>query len=151
MARFLKCMAQATRVTIAGLLLVLGTTALAQAPRLKWVSRIEPVYPQMAKIAHIQGEVWIELELDPQGAIVSLLPLSGHPILIQAASDSLRKSKFACENCSEETTFFSVAVRFKMDDPPKTAPAPCPVADATRNPRKGRSARCFYLWRCAAR
>ncbi|HKF21432.1 MAG TPA: energy transducer TonB [Candidatus Angelobacter sp.] len=137
--------------TIVGLLLILGTTALAQEPRLKWVSRIEPVYPQMAKIAHIQGDVWIELELDPQGAIVSLLPLSGHPILIQAASDSLRKSKFACENCSEESTFFSVAIRFKMDDPPKPVPQPGPVADASRSAPKRRSARCLYLWRCAAR
>jgi len=110
----------------------------------------------MARIAHIQGEVWIELELDQQGRIVGMLPVSGHPILIQAASDSLRKSKFACENCSEETTFFSVAVRFKMDDPPKTAQAPCPVADerppaAKRSAQKTRSLRCLYLWRCAAR
>lgn len=144
---------------VACLFLILGASALAQEPRLRWVTRIEPVYPQMARIAHIQGEVWIELELDPQGRIVSLLPLSGHPILALAATDSLRKSKFVCENCGEENGIFSVVIHFKMDDPPKAASAPCPTADerppagahAPLSARKSRSARCLYLWRCAAR
>jgi TonB family protein len=147
------------RATIVWLFFIMGASALAQEPRLKWVTRIEPVYPQMAQIAHIQGEVWIEVELDPQGTMVSLLPLSGHPILIRAAVESLRKSKFMCENCGEESGIFSVVIRFKMDDPPKAASAPCPVADerppagmrALSSSGKSRSARCLYLWRCAAR
>jgi len=143
------------RAMAACLLFILGASAFAQEPRLKWVTRTEPVYPQMAKIAHIQGEVWMELELDQQGTIVSLLPLSGHPILVQAASDSVKGSKFLCENCREETTVFSLVIRFKMDDPAKAAPTPCPVADerpqSASSVRRTRSARCLYLWRCAAR
>jgi hypothetical protein len=141
--------------TVACLLFILGASALTQEPKLTWVKRVEPVYPQMAKIAHIEGEVWIELELDQQGTLVSLLPVSGHPILIQAASDSLKASKFLCENCSEKTAFFSVVIRFKMGDPPGAVPGTGPVVNenpraATIRPRRARSARCFYLWRCAA-
>jgi Gram-negative bacterial TonB protein C-terminal len=143
--------------TFVWLFFILGVGALAQEPTLKWLKRIDPVYPQMAKIANIQGEVLIELELDPQGTIVGLLPVSGHPILIQAATESLRESKFACENCGEENRIFSVVIRFKMVDPPKPVSQPCvtlneapPTAGRAQiSTRKRRSARCLYLWRCA--
>ena len=75
---------------------------------------------------------------------------------LKLASDSLRKSKFACEDCGNENRFFSMAIRFKMDDPPKTAPWPAAngapsIARAESRARKSRSARCLYLWRCTVR
>jgi TonB family protein len=95
----------------------LSSAAFAQEPRLEWALRREPVYPQMARIAHVEGEVWITIELDPQGTIISLQPLSGHPILIQAAVESLRESKLICRDCDGKSAVFTVLYRFKMPDP----------------------------------
>jgi protein TonB len=49
-----------------------------------------PSYPQMAKIAHIQGEATIS----KNGTIENLRAVSGHPILIQAALDAVRQWKY---------------------------------------------------------
>jgi TonB family protein len=52
---------------------------------------VPPVYPQMARIAHIQGEVILNAVIDKQGHVASLRAVSGHPILVQAALDAVRQ------------------------------------------------------------
>jgi len=56
--------------------------------------RVEPTYPQMAKIAHIQGDVVLQATISKTGAIENLRAISGHPILIQAALDAVRQWKY---------------------------------------------------------
>ncbi|MGZ4854905.1 MAG: energy transducer TonB [Candidatus Angelobacter sp.] len=53
--------------------------------------RVEPQYPQMAKIAHIQGDVVLHILIDKEGHVVKVKQKSGHPILIQAAIDAVSK------------------------------------------------------------
>jgi len=53
--------------------------------------RVEPQYPQMAKIAHIQGDVVLHILIDKQGHVAKVKQKSGHPILIQAAIDAVNK------------------------------------------------------------
>ena len=53
--------------------------------------RVEPQYPQMAKIAHIQGDVVLHILIDSQGHVAKVQQKSGHPILIQAAKDAVNK------------------------------------------------------------
>ena len=53
--------------------------------------RVEPQYPQMAKIAHIQGDVVLHILIDSQGHVAKVKQKSGHPILIQAAIDAVNK------------------------------------------------------------
>lgn len=53
--------------------------------------RVEPQYPQMAKIAHIQGDVVLHILIDKQGHVAKVQQKSGHPILIQAAIDAVNK------------------------------------------------------------
>lgn len=53
--------------------------------------RVEPQYPQMAKIAHIQGNVVLHVLIDRQGHVAKVEQKSGHPILIQAAKDAVSK------------------------------------------------------------
>src|SRR5262249_13118104 len=57
-------------------------------------NRVEPVYPQMAKIAHITGDVILQATISKTGAIENLRGVSGHPILIQAALDAVRQWKY---------------------------------------------------------
>lgn len=53
-----------------------------------------PTYPQMAKIAHIQGDVVLQAVIAKNGSIENLRAVSGHPILIQAALDAVRQWKY---------------------------------------------------------
>jgi TonB family protein len=53
--------------------------------------RVEPQYPQVAKIAHIQGDVVLHILIDKQGHVANAKAKTGHPILIQAALDAVRK------------------------------------------------------------
>jgi hypothetical protein len=52
-------------------------------------------YPQMAKIAHITGDVALDISIDPvAGSVINVIAKSGHPILKQAATDALAKWVF---------------------------------------------------------
>ena len=44
---------------------------------------MEPQYPQMAKVAHIQGDVILAATISKSGAIENLHAVSGHPILVR--------------------------------------------------------------------
>ncbi|HLW54629.1 MAG TPA: energy transducer TonB [Candidatus Angelobacter sp.] len=127
----------------------------AQEQEITIVRRVEPVYPQMARVAHIEGEVVLEAEANPDGNIVAIMPVSGHPILIQAATDSLNGWKVRCPNCEGKNAVFVVRYVFTISESTKSKPCfdaagnaqpcgntdPLPVA-------KVRSASCFYLWKC---
>jgi periplasmic protein TonB len=55
---------------------------------------VQPAYPQMARIAHIQGDVLLQATISKSGAIENLRAIQGHPILIQAAMDAVRQWKY---------------------------------------------------------
>ena len=58
------------------------------------IRRIEPQYPQMAKIAHIQGDVILAATISKSGVIENLHSVSGHPILVQAAMEAVKQWKY---------------------------------------------------------
>ena len=49
------------------------------------IKKVEPVYPDLAKLAHIQGRVILGIIISSEGKITSQRAISGHPILIQSA------------------------------------------------------------------
>jgi periplasmic protein TonB len=80
------------------------------------VNKVEPQYPQMAKIAHVQGDVVLQALISKNGAIENLRAVSGHPILINAAMDAVKQWKYKPyllngEPVEVETT---ITVRFHM-------------------------------------
>jgi TonB family protein len=127
------------------LLVCIAASAIDQEPRLNWITFQEPVYPQMARIAHIVGRVTLEIIVHPDGS-VTIANAVGHPILVQAAKDSVQKSKLSCGDCGAEPHNFTVVYEFKFADPlpPPAVIVPHP---AVRRQRE-RSIRCLYLWRC---
>lgn len=58
------------------------------------VNKVEPQYPQMAKIAHVQGYVVLQSLISKQGTVENLRAISGHPILLQAAMDAVRQWRY---------------------------------------------------------
>src|SRR5512146_3068975 len=93
------------------LLALLAAGQVAQEPSLRWDDLQEPRYPQMARIAHISGRVVLEITVQPDGT-VTIQEVEGHPILVQAAKDSVQKSKLSCDGCGNEPHTFSIRYGF---------------------------------------
>jgi TonB family protein len=56
----------------------------------KLVSSTQPVYPELAKSARIQGTVELAALIGPDGNVQQLNVVSGHPLLRQAALDAVK-------------------------------------------------------------
>jgi TonB family protein len=77
---------------------------------------VEPYYPQMAKVAHIQGDVVLHVLIGRGGNLMQMEPVSGHPILILASMDAVRHWQYRPfllngEPVQVETT---ITVKFHM-------------------------------------
>jgi periplasmic protein TonB len=58
------------------------------------INRVEPVYPRMAGITGVQGEVKLHAIIARDGSIMSLSVISGHPLLIHAAEDAVSQWRY---------------------------------------------------------
>ena len=76
----------------------------------------EPIYPALARQAKIQGDVVIDSVIDTQGNVVQMQVVSGHPLLIPAALDALRKWRYQPTFLNEEPVAVQclVTVRFRL-------------------------------------
>jgi TonB family protein len=68
----------------------------------KVVVRTAPVYPELARKAHLQGVVKVEAVVRPNGTVKTTRVVGGNPVLVEAATDAVSKWKF--EPGSNETT-----------------------------------------------
>jgi protein TonB len=77
---------------------------------------IRPVYPAIARAAHVSGTVVVTATIDPAGRIIGLQVVSGPMMLRQAAADAVRDARYKPyllngQPTAVETTF---AVNFVM-------------------------------------
>lgn len=130
-----------------------------------------PVYPQLARMANIWGEVKVTASIRKDGSIKSAEATTGHHVLKQAALESIHKSTFECRGCTEvgatELLTFSYELRDDGDccaawsRPAEVtqshdriiivAPHSCLCDPAFTTSRRVRSLKCLYLWRCGSR
>ena len=68
----------------------------------KTKSKVTPIYPELAKRMNVFGSVKIQVVIAPNGAIKNTKVIGGHPLLIDAALDALKKWKY--DTASDETT-----------------------------------------------
>ena len=68
----------------------------------KIVSKVDAVYPDLAKRMRVGGVVKVEVVVRANGNVKSTRVLGGNPVLIESATDAVRKWKF--EAASAETT-----------------------------------------------
>lgn len=61
---------------------------------LKPITKIDPVYPPLAKTAKVEGDVVVEIEVDAHGNVNNARVVSGHPLLQNAAINAIRQWKF---------------------------------------------------------
>ena len=81
-----------------------------EEPLRKVKVRVPPEYPELARRLRIVGAVKIQVVVSPAGKVRSTKVVGGHPLLIQAALDAVRRWKF--EPANEESSLV-VEVRFK--------------------------------------
>jgi protein TonB len=53
-----------------------------------------PQYPQMARMAHITGDVVLKITIDRTGQVKDIAAMQGHPILIQSSIDAVRQWRY---------------------------------------------------------
>jgi len=58
------------------------------------ISKVDPVYPALAKQAKIQGVVVLETEISQEGKVENLRVMTGHPLLIQAAIEAVKQWEY---------------------------------------------------------
>jgi len=58
------------------------------------VKKIQAVYPEMAQITHIVGEVTLRFTISETGEVADVQPVSGHPLLIEAAQTALKQWRY---------------------------------------------------------
>jgi len=75
--------------------------------------RVPPVYPEIARRMNITGAVKVSVVVSPAGAVKSAKVIGGHPILVSAAVDAVKKWRF--ESASSESTGV-VEIKFAPQD-----------------------------------
>ena len=80
------------------------------------ISMIQPTYPEIARAARIQGDVVIDAVIDTNGNIVQMKLVSGHPLLVGAAMDALRRWKYEPTYLDEQPVSIelNVTIHFTM-------------------------------------
>jgi TonB family protein len=57
----------------------------------KLVSQPRPVYPPLAKQAHISGVVHLQAVIGKEGNVINLAAISGHPLLVSSAMEAVQQ------------------------------------------------------------
>ena len=156
---------------IAALLIVAAYASYAQTDSrpgngVSIVSLSSPTYPRLAQQANISGEVELKLGVRKDGTLESLVVVSGHPMLTEAAVSSAQQSRFECRECQQEVTSYTLIYSFQFV---ASDGWPCPERpgphvtqsgnriSVTTEPKlvhpyfsytKARSVRCLNLWAC---
>ena len=73
------------------------------------VSKVAPVYPELARRMHVSGVVVVQLTVSPDGSVADAKIESGHTLLGAAAQDAVKRWRF---EPASETTSMTVDVNF---------------------------------------
>jgi len=150
-----------------------GTAAASLGTGVVLTKLSPPLYPPLARQARITGDVRVLVGIRRDGSVESAELLSGHPMLVQAALDSARKSIFECRGCFESVTQYPLTYAFEIWADCRFGPncqaveprapevsqsehkititvEPACTCDPARIyvQKKIRSAKCLYLWKC---
>jgi TonB family protein len=73
---------------------------------------VQPQYPALAKRMNIKGVVKLEVVVQPNGDVKSMTAKGGHPLLVQAAEDAIRRWKWQPES---HETIESIEIQFNPE------------------------------------
>lgn len=90
-------------------LLAADSSAALAAGRRSIVSKVAPVYPEIARRMHVGGVVVLQLTVAPDGSVTDAKVESGHALLGSAAQEAVRRWRF---EPAADTTNMTVDVNF---------------------------------------
>jgi TonB family protein len=96
-------------LSLFALAILLSFGAHAQEGNRKLKTKVDPVYPEIARNMRIEGAVRLQVAVTPQGTVKETKILGGNPLLASAAVDAVRRWKY--EAGSEENVM--VTIEFK--------------------------------------
>lgn len=76
--------------------------ALADSGTRKVKTKVDPMYPDLAKRMHLGGIVKVEVTIAANGAVKSTRLIGGNPVLVDSALDAVKHWKF--EPATDDTT-----------------------------------------------
>jgi TonB family protein len=139
---------------------------------------VQPIYPPVARATRTTGDVDLRVTIRQDGAVDSVVVLSGHPLLKESAVTSAQQSQFECRGCTEQLTKYRLVYTFEIEgececepketqsnkkEPEQAYPR---ISDAQHRvtvvaqlhcicdppaTTKVRSLRCLYLWKCESK
>jgi TonB family protein len=59
------------------------------------IRRVDPVYPESAKRARVEGRVLLAVTVDEEGSVFEIRVIAGHPLLVEAALSAVRQWKYS--------------------------------------------------------
>lgn len=130
----------------------------------------DPVYPAIARIARVQGDVKVVVHVRKDGVVDSVDYVSGPLLLKKSAMDSANDSKFECDGCTDVLTLYPLTYTFQLlfVDGCNSSSADAETSESQHHiwvtapvqdicdppaevPGKVRSIKCLFLWKCAWR
>ena len=87
----------------------------------KLKSQVQPVYPELAKQARIQGIVRFTAVLGTDGTVKNLTLLGGHPLFVQAATEAVKQWVYqpTLLNGEPVEVVSNIDVNFTLDESPQ--------------------------------
>jgi TonB family protein len=78
--------------------------------------RVDPEYPQAARIAHIAGDVVIKILIDKEGKVAEATVVNGHPLLAESALNAVKQWRYQPYILANQTVSVEglVTVKFHM-------------------------------------
>lgn len=82
------------------------------AARLQPIATVKPDYPAAARKARVQGTVFLTITVAKNGTVTDVTAATGHPLLIPAAAEAVRKWTYAPQHAEMHT---HVEIPFVLD------------------------------------
>jgi TonB family protein len=61
----------------------------------KLIRRVEPVYPELAKRARVEGRALLVITVDEEGNVSEIRVVAGHPLLVESALSAVKQWKYS--------------------------------------------------------
>jgi protein TonB len=84
----------------------------------KLLSQPQPIYPTLARQARIQGNVVVYAIIDKDGRVSHLQVASGHPLLVQSATEAVKNWRYQPEtlDCKPIEFATTITISFRLDN-----------------------------------
>jgi TonB family protein len=87
------------------------------------LTKVNPVYPPLARQARIEGTVVLKAVISKEGSIEELTLVSGHPMLVQAAIDAVKQWKYKPYLLNSEPVEVDTEIQVNFTLSPSEPPA----------------------------